>query len=163
MESDPTWPRSFEVERRALAEALRALVVDGIHHVGSTSVPGLSAKPIIDILVGVESLERARPVITLVAPLGYGYFPYRANDMHWFCKPDHGHRTHHLHLDPARSDQFQSELAFRDYLRAHPATSTAYANLKHVLAARFTEDREAYTAAKAPFTHEVLRLARSQA
>jgi GrpB-like predicted nucleotidyltransferase (UPF0157 family) len=156
---DPTWPERFELERRALVAAIGGFVVDGVHHVGSTAVPGLAAKPIIYILVGVESLEASRPCGSLVTPLGYQYFPYRAEEMHWFCKPDPGHRTHHLHLVPARSERFSGELAFRDYLRSHPEVSAAYTRLKRGPAARFSEDREEYTRAKAPFVEQVLRLA----
>ena len=157
---DASWPRKFEAERVALQELISPWVVGGIHHVGSTSVPGLAAKPVIDILVGVESLDRSRPCIDKVASLGYLYWPYRSDVMHWFCKPDPARRTHHLHLVPSGSPRYRDELAFRDALRSDPALTDRYAALKRDLAARFRADREAYTQHKAPFVSEVLAIAR---
>lgn len=153
---DPNWSLAFEAERAALLERIGPWVVEGVHHVGSTSVPGLAAKPIIDILVGVEGLERSRPCIEELAPLGYVYWPYRSEVMHWFCKPHPARRTHHLHLVPVGSRRYLDELDFRDALRADPALAARYAALKHGLAARFRDDREAYTRHKAPFIEEVL-------
>jgi GrpB-like predicted nucleotidyltransferase (UPF0157 family) len=156
---DPTWPLKFEAERAALEVCIGPWVSGGIHHVGSTSVPGLPAKPIIDILVGVEGLGRSRPCIEKVATLGYRYWPYRTDVMHWFCKPGPVQRTHHLHLVPAGSRRYQDELAFRDALRDDAALTGRYAALKHDLARRFRHDREAYTEHKAPFIREVLAIA----
>jgi GrpB-like predicted nucleotidyltransferase (UPF0157 family) len=119
-------------------------------------VPGLAAKPIIDILVGVEDLASSRACFPALARLGYLYAPHRADEMHWFCKPDPACRTHHLHLIPTHSDRFQDELAFRDRLRANPDQARAYAKLKHRLAARYEHDREAYTDAKAEFIRDIL-------
>jgi GrpB-like predicted nucleotidyltransferase (UPF0157 family) len=135
----------------------------GIHHVGSTSVPGLDAKPIIDILVGVEGLDESRPCFGRIAGLGYLYAPYRATEMHWFCKPDPSRRTHHLHLVPTDSRRFRDELAFRDYLRSHRDVAREYGDLKSRLAKQFEHDRERYTAAKADFIGAVLELATQQA
>jgi GrpB-like predicted nucleotidyltransferase (UPF0157 family) len=148
---DPGWPERFERERAALEGAIGEWIVGGIHHVGSTAVPGLDAKPVIDILVGVESLEAARACFDPLARLEYLYAPYRPEEMHWFCKPGPSRRTHHLHLVPAGSRRFEEELAFRDRLRADPAVAEAYAALKRELAVRFANDREAYTEAKAAF------------
>ncbi|MEX2107025.1 MAG: bifunctional GNAT family N-acetyltransferase/GrpB family protein [Solirubrobacterales bacterium] len=153
---DPRWPQLAERERAALEEAIGEWAVGGIHHVGSTAVPGLDAKPIIDILVGVEDLETSRACFEPLAQLGYMYAPYRSEEMHWFCKPHPSRRTHHLHLVPAGSRRFADELAFRDRLRAHPEIAREYASLKHDLAARFRDDREAYTDAKADFIRKVL-------
>jgi GrpB-like predicted nucleotidyltransferase (UPF0157 family) len=153
---DPDWPLRFESERAALEDHIGPWITGGIHHVGSTSVPGLPAKPIIDILAGVESLDRSRACIDAVAPLGYLYAPYRDDEMHWFCKPHPARRTHHLHLVPTGSRRFRDELAFRDALRADPALAARYAALKRDLAARFGDDREAYTEHKGPFIRAVL-------
>jgi GrpB-like predicted nucleotidyltransferase (UPF0157 family) len=153
---DASWPERFARERRALGAAIDAWVVGGIHHVGSTAIPGLDAKPIIDILVGVEDLESSRACLEPLAALHYLYAPYLPQEMHWFCKPHPSRRTHHLHLVPARSARFRHELAFRDVLRANPAIAVEYAALKHELAVRFGHDREAYTDAKADFIQGVL-------
>ena len=159
---DATWPLRFEAERAALAERIGPWVTGGIHHVGSTSVPGLPAKPIIDILVGVEGLEQSRPCLEKVAALSYLYWPYRTDAMHWFCKPGPVQRTHHLHLIPTGSRRYQDELAFRDALRGDTTLARRYAALKQDLARRFRHDREAYTGHKAPFVHEVLTIARDR-
>jgi GrpB-like predicted nucleotidyltransferase (UPF0157 family) len=153
---DPGWPAAFERERAALAEAIGPWVTGGIHHVGSTAVAGLAAKPTVDILVGVESLAASRACFDPLAGLEYRYAPYRSEEMHWFCKPDPGRRTHHLHLAPTKGRRYAEELAFRDRLRADPETAAAYAALKRELAARFPEDREAYTDAKSGFVRRVL-------
>jgi GrpB-like predicted nucleotidyltransferase (UPF0157 family) len=148
---DPSWPGLFEAEAAPLAEALGARLVGGIHHVGSTAVPGLGAKPIIDILAGVRDLTEAHECIPLVKPLQYSYAPYREDEMAWFCKPNPDARTHHLHLVPVRSARYRAELAFRDRLRADGAAAAEYESLKRELAARYAGDREAYTEAKAAF------------
>jgi GrpB-like predicted nucleotidyltransferase (UPF0157 family) len=156
---DQTWPARFEEERAALAAALGQSAVGGIHHIGSTSVRGLESKPIIDVLVGVRSLDESRPCLPTLIGVGYLYAPYRSEEMHWFCKPDPRRRTHHLHLVPIDSPRFRDELAFRDYLRGHPARAHAYGALKRRLATRFAHDREAYTDAKSEFIQATLRRA----
>jgi GrpB-like predicted nucleotidyltransferase (UPF0157 family) len=148
---DPQWPERFERERALLAEAIGPWAVGGVHHVGSTAVPGLDAKPTIDVLVGVEDLASARGCFESLAELGYLYAPYRPEEMHWFCKPSPSRREFHLHLVPVDSSRFQDELAFRDRLRADPKLAREYAELKRSLAARFPRDREFYTKAKGEF------------
>lgn len=153
---DPAWSVSFEQERDALAIAIGPWITGGIHHVGSTSVPGLDAKPIVDILVGVGNLKESRQCFEPVARLDYLYAPYLADEMHWFCKPDPRRRTHHLHLVPTGSQRYQDELAFRDRLRAEPEIAAEYATLKSRLADEFRNDRTAYTEAKAEFIRAAL-------
>jgi GrpB-like predicted nucleotidyltransferase (UPF0157 family) len=148
---DQAWPKRFEEERAALADAIGDWVFGGIHHVGSTSVSGLEAKPVIDILVGVRDLTESRSCFEQLARLGYLYAPYRSGEMHWFCKPHPSRRTHHLHLVPADSPRFRDELAFRDYLRTHRDVAKEYGALKRRLAKEFEHDREAYTDSKAEF------------
>jgi GrpB-like predicted nucleotidyltransferase (UPF0157 family) len=156
---DPAWPARFEDERRLLQPVLGEFISGGMHHVGSTAVPGLDAKPVIDILAGIADLAAARACIGSLAPLGYLYAPYRATEMLWFCKPSRVRRTHHLHLVPTGSARYRDELLFRDYLREHPGTRAEYARLKHDLAVRHRLDREAYTQGKAAFVREILRRA----
>jgi GrpB-like predicted nucleotidyltransferase (UPF0157 family) len=160
---DPAWPAMFEAERAELEACIGPWIPGGIHHVGSSSVPGLPAKPVIDILAGVETLDGSRPCIEKVVSLGYLYAPYRDDVMHWFCKPHPARRTHHLHLIPVGSPRYLDELAFRDSLRADPALARRYAALKLDLATRFGDDRESYTEHKSPFVREVLINARGRA
>jgi GrpB-like predicted nucleotidyltransferase (UPF0157 family) len=157
---DPRWPGAFGLERDALASLLSPWLAGPIEHVGSTAVPGLDAKPVIDIMVGVLGLEASRPAIAALTRAGYCYWPYREDVMHWFCKPSDSFRTHHLHLVPFESELWRDRLTFRDFLRTHPDVAAEYASLKHGLARSYEFDREAYTDAKGPFVARVLKLAR---
>jgi GrpB-like predicted nucleotidyltransferase (UPF0157 family) len=152
----PSWAARFEDERTHLKAAIGHWVVGGIHHVGSTAVPGLAAKPIVDILAGVRDLASSRACFEPLARLGYMYAPYRAEEMHWFCKLRPTQRTHHLHLVPVGSKRYREELAFRDRLRSHPAEARDYEALKHRVAVEFEHDREAYTTAKSAFIRALL-------
>lgn len=154
---DSAWPVMFEAERSQLAEALQPWLFGPIEHIGSTAVPGLTAKPVVDIMAGVQDLETSRAALEPVARLGYMYFPYRPDQMHWFCKPSPAHRTHHLHLVPFESQLWAERLAFRDSLRRSPDLAATYAALKRELATRYEFDREAYTDAKSEFVHSVVR------
>jgi len=153
---DPEWAARFEIERAVLAEAIGPWADGGIHHVGSTAVSGLAAKPIIDILVGVRDLETSRVCFDPLANLGYLYAPYLPEEMHWFCKPSPARRTHHLHLVPLDAQRFRDELTFRDQLRTDPQLAADYLALKRCLAERHRNDREAYTKAKGPFIRAAL-------
>lgn len=157
---DPAWPQRFAEEAEALQAHIGGWVTGGIHHVGSTAVPGLAAKPIIDIMVGVTDLESSRPCIDLLGELRYLYAPYRTETMHWFCKPDPARRTHHLHLVPTASPRFADVLAFRDLLRADPDAAAEYETLKRRLAESHPDDREAYTNGKDELVARLTRLAR---
>src|SRR6187402_1602298 len=100
---NPAWPATFLAERDLLAKVLEPWLVGRIEHVGSTAVPGLAAKPVIDIMAPVRDLESSRPASTALEAIGYCYAPYKAEVEHWFCKPSPEHRTHHLHLVPLDS------------------------------------------------------------
>jgi GrpB-like predicted nucleotidyltransferase (UPF0157 family) len=151
---DPAWPARFEEERKELQRVLGPWLAGPIEHIGSTAVPGLAAKPVIDIMAGVETLEGSRDAIEAAATLGYCYFPYQASIRHWMCKPSDAFRTHHLHLVPVNSPHWARPIAFRNYLRTHHDIATEYEQLKRGLALKFRLDREAYTEAKAPFVGE---------
>jgi GrpB-like predicted nucleotidyltransferase (UPF0157 family) len=154
---DPAWPSLFEGERELLAGVLEPWLVGSIEHVGSTAVPGLSAKPVIDIMAGVASLGSSREAISVLQNIGYHYSPYRADVMHWFCKPSPSFRTHHLHLVPYGSRLWTERLAFRDCLRSDPTVAHDYVELKLRLAETYRFERESYTEAKGPFIERVLK------
>ncbi len=158
---DAAWPERFATEAGMIGQTIGSLITGGIHHVGSTAVPGLAAKPVIDIMVGVADLALSRPCIELLEPLDYCYFPYLDDVMHWFCKPRPRHRTHHLHLVPTGSPRYLDVLAFRDYLRAHPGARADYETLKRQLADRYPHDREAYTEGKTNLVGELTEAARA--
>lgn len=154
VDHDPAWPARFEAERARLVRVLALWLAGGdgpIEHVGSTAVPGMPAKPIIDIMAGARSLDAARGCIPSVEAAGYEHWPYRPDVMHWFCRPSDVFRTHHLHVVPVGSRTWRERLAFRDALRDEPETARAYLELKRDLSARFRDDREAYTEAKSAF------------
>ena len=156
---DAEWPARFESERRWLQQLLTPWLTGDIEHIGSTSVPGLAAKPVIDMMAPVASLNDSRPAIVAASEAGYLHHPYRADVMHWFCKPSPHVRTHHLHMVPRDSPLWRERLAFRDALRTDPTLAQQYAALKMQLAAQFRTDREAYTVAKGPFVQRVLCMA----
>jgi GrpB-like predicted nucleotidyltransferase (UPF0157 family) len=156
---DSNWPRLFEDEAEVLRRALAPWLVGPIEHIGSTAIPGLAAKPIIDIMAAVETLDASRPAIVAAADVGYCYAPYEAEFRHWFCKPSPAVRTHHLHLVPIDSSQWIRPIAFRDYLRAHADVADEYEALKRQLAQRHPFDRTAYTIAKRPFVERVTAIA----
>ena len=156
---DPSWPGRFDEETKELRRALAPWLVGPIEHIGSTAIPGLAAKPVIDIMAGVETLDASRPAIAALVDLGYCYAPYRENSEHWFCKPSPAFRTHHLHLIPFESREWHDAIAFRDYLRAHSQIALEYEDLKRRLAQKYHFDREAYTEAKGPFIARITGVA----
>ncbi|MFG3579977.1 GrpB family protein [Micromonospora chersina] len=158
---DDRWPGLFAEEAALISRTIGPWITGGIHHVGSTAVPGLAAKPVVDIMVGVADLESSRPCIERLRPLAYCYWPYRADVMHWFCKPRPSHRTHHLHLVPTGSPRYLDVLAFRDHLRARPDARADYEALKRDLAARHPNDREAYTEGKTDLIGQLTEAARA--
>ncbi len=164
---DPSWPEAFAVERTALAAVLPARVA-GIEHVGSTAIPGLAAKPIIDIAVLVGAWEDAPGCISPIVGLGYvclgeAGIPGRL----FFRKPtatplpgqSYGGvaRTHHIHLFTLDHAQYARQVQFRDRLRADPRAVAAYDALKRSLAALHPDDVEAYAEAKSAFILGVIR------
>jgi GrpB-like predicted nucleotidyltransferase (UPF0157 family) len=155
---DLAWPRRFEAERALLEDVLRPWLRGGIHHVGSTAVRGLAAKPIIDMIAGVRDLEEAHAAFGPLAEHEYVYAPHRPTVAHHFSKPslDLSEVTHGLHLTEAGSDLWRERIAFRDALRADAALAAEYEALKLRLAEQHRNDVAAYTQAKRAFVARVL-------
>ena len=153
---DPEWAQLFLEEREALYRALSPWLKGTIEHIGSTSVPGLSAKPVIDIMAAVGTLKESEGAISAVRSLEYLHAPYRHEVMHWFCKPHPSFRTHHLHLVPYESPLWAAQITFRNRLREDRNIAAEYAALKRTLAASFPNDREGYTDGKSAFIGRVL-------
>jgi GrpB-like predicted nucleotidyltransferase (UPF0157 family) len=148
VEYDPSWPVAFEEERARLAPLIAGAE---IHHIGSTSVPGLAAKPIIDMVAVVDSYEL--PIARLVGEAGYQYpraFNAVLTKRRFLCYPKAQCRTHHMHLldDPHELTRY---LRFRDRLRVDPELARRYEALKRQLAELHRHDREAYTEGKSEF------------
>ena len=97
-EYDSSWPEKFEHEKNFLLSVAGEWNFGSVEHVGSTAVPGLVAKPVIDVMFGVKSLEESKPAIEVLVEYGYKYWPYKTEVMHWFCKPSDAFRTHHLYM-----------------------------------------------------------------
>jgi GrpB-like predicted nucleotidyltransferase (UPF0157 family) len=159
---DAAWPRLFAIEQQRLRGVLDPALLLGIEHFGSTAVPGLAAKPIIDILIAVTSLAQAKA--TMIEPiLGLGYVYWQDNpktDRMFFVKgmPPYGaRRTHHVHITELDGEMWQRRLTFRDYLRAHSDEAHRYETLKQDLAARYPTDRERYTDAKSAYIEALYR------
>src|SRR5580692_4218731 len=154
LDYDSNWPEFFQSLRKRIADVLGDLAV-AIEHVGSTAVPGLAAKPIIDIDVLLTSESMLPEAIERLARLGYVHqgdlgIPEREA----FLTPA-GAPAHHLYVCPLHSRDFQRHVGFRDYLRAHPTEAKAYGDLKKALAAQFRDDREAYMAGKDDLVKEL--------
>jgi GrpB-like predicted nucleotidyltransferase (UPF0157 family) len=155
VDHDPQWARRAQQELARVAEALGDTAAR-LEHVGSTSVPGLGAKPIIDMQVSVVDIERMDDYVGPLEALGYLFAPDPAfPDYHYFAKPHARPRTHHLHVCEHGSHQELRHLAVRDYLRAHPDEAARYERLKRELVREHPQDRLAYVAGKDAFMGEL--------
>ena len=155
VEYDPAWPSEF-VRLRDRAKAALGDVAVAIEHVGSTAVPGLPAKDLIDMVVVVESDDDVNEAIARLQAIGYrprGNLGVEGREAFWWPE---GEKRHHLYVSPTTSAELHAQVAFRDRLRADPAVARAYVALKRELAARHRNDRIAYTEAKTEFIEAVL-------
>jgi GrpB-like predicted nucleotidyltransferase (UPF0157 family) len=150
------WPRRFEAERRLLERVLAPWLEDGIHHVGSTAVPGLAAKPIVDMMAGVPDLEEARAAYEPLRENAYVYEPHRPGIAHHFGKRPPLGPGYGLHLTEPQSDLWRERLVFRDALRAYPELAAEYETLKLALARAHADDGAAYGLGKRAFVAGVL-------
>ena len=161
---NPIWAQLFEEERILLEDTFGDMILS-IEHVGSTSIPGILAKPIIDINIGVESLDVARDMKGRFERIGYEYRPFmpgqtfedlRAQEL--YVKGPESCRTHHIHVAVYGSDFWYRTLLFRDYLRQNCDRAKEYAELKTRLALEFADDRKSYSQGKSNFIRETLML-----
>jgi GrpB-like predicted nucleotidyltransferase (UPF0157 family) len=155
---DSGWSALFEGERALLEGALAPWLEGGVHHIGSTAIPGLAAKPIIDMMAGVSDLGQARAAFEPLKALSYVHTPHRPSIAHHFSKPSAqpSEVTHGLHLTEPGSDLWRERLAFRDALRQDPALAAEYEAIKRRLADEHPTDISAYTAGKREFVGAVL-------
>lgn len=161
---DPRWPLLFDQARAEILRATGPWVV-AVEHIGSTAVPGLAAKPIVDIMVGIRSLRDAPQCIAALLPLGWRYAPENEvsfRERRYFDKDLAGVRTYHLHMEETASEFWNRHLLFRDFLRTHPDVAQEYAQRKRELADKFRDQRDAYTDAKGPFIRAVEARARAE-
>lgn len=152
------WPDVFEQARDELVAVMSPLDV-GIEHIGSTSVPGLAAKPVLDMLLGVDCLRQVEMRIGSLARLGYDYIPRYERQLperRYFVRASIASLRVHLHAVARGGLYWREHLAFRDALREDAWLRSEYQKLKLGLAARFALDKSAYQAAKAPFIRSAL-------
>jgi GrpB-like predicted nucleotidyltransferase (UPF0157 family) len=160
---NPQWPLDFEMERNRIALALGKFALR-IDHNGSTAVPGLEAKPIIDIQISVAQLQPLRAYAEPLAALGYVHVPHADDAVcPFFHRPAEWPHTHHVHVVESGGIEERRALAFRDYLREHADVAREYAALKKHLAARTAAEdalsREAYANEKSEFIERVVQIA----
>jgi GrpB-like predicted nucleotidyltransferase (UPF0157 family) len=158
LDYDPQWPVLFEKEKEAIIAALgnRFLMIE---HIGSTAVPGLAAKPVIDIAVGIQSLVDAPALIPYIEQLGYIYEPTMEQlvpGRRFFWKGTPTVHTYHLHLAEPDHPVLLKPLQFRDYLRKHPDAVEGYGVLKRELAKKCVQDLDAYVAGKTGFVENIM-------
>lgn len=161
---DPQWPGLFKDEKARIAKlnGTRAAIIE---HIGSTAVPGLGAKPIIDIMIGVDTLCIADECIEPLESIGYKYVPeFEASipERRFLWKGTEAKRTHHIHMVEIISDFWERHLLFRDYLCTHPAEAENYYKLKTRLAGTYGADRDGYTDAKTSFIESIAESARME-
>ena len=165
---DPLWPASFELQRRLITPVLAPWLTRDIEHMGSTAVPGLPAKDIIDMLAVVADVDEARDSIPRMQGVGWVHAPEptdEADRQLSACFPSLALRTHHLHVVEEQSDDWRSWLAFRDYLRSHRDAADEYASLKKSLATEHGQDpnrRDDYRNGKAAFIRDITERARPE-
>ncbi len=160
---DATWPRKYEKEKTAILDQI-GLVGVQLEHVGSTAVPGLGAKPIIDILLGLQQFGDIDHCMPILEGMGYHYiFNFEAifPDRRFFYKRNqNGRRTYHVHMVEIGCPFWVDHLLFRDYLREHPGEAEEYYDLKLKLAGDYQTDRLGYNDAKTEFIQGVMGRAR---
>jgi GrpB-like predicted nucleotidyltransferase (UPF0157 family) len=153
------WAQIYEGERARIQAAIGPHILD-VQHVGSTSIPGIAAKPIIDIAVGVADYKGARVCIAPLEALGYTYHgEHGIPGRHYFTRGDP--TLYHTHMHETTSRAWGNLVLLRDYLLQHPEEAQAYEALKQRLAEQCRHDRRAYTDGKAPFIERILELARA--
>lgn len=161
---NPKWAEFFEEEKQLLKRIFGDTIL-AIEHIGSTAIPGMSAKPIIDINVGVESLDVARGMKEKFEKLGYEYRPFvpgkTKSDLKWqelYVKGPEAKRTHYIHVTVYGNNYWENDLLFRDYLRKNPTRAKQYAELKETLAKKHADDRRIYTKSKEQFINKTLEM-----
>ena len=157
---NPKWKELFKHERELISTTLSDFLVD-IQHIGSTAIPAIVSKPIIDIAVAIDDLSNIEQVITLLEEEGYEYRGEQGiPDRHLFVKGGEESRTHHIHVMDNTSFEWKKHILFRDYLIQHPSEAKQYSKLKKKLASEFEFDRGKYTDGKDEFIQRIIERAK---
>ena len=163
---DPEWVKKYEKEKNEILQAIGEYII-AIEHIGSTAVVGLASKPIIDILIGLSSLEDAKKCIPILKKMNYEYVPEHEKilpDRRYFRKQPDGtaNRKYHVHMVEINSHFWNRQLLFRDYLRKNPEVLKDYETVKRLLAKKFQNDRHSYTTGKEGFILLILEKAEKE-
>lgn len=155
---NPKWGEKFQIEAQKINHILGENII-AIHHIGSTAIPDIYAKPIIDILVEVKELVKVDARNSSMESLGYKVMgEFGIAERRYFCKHNQeGIRTHHVHIFEVNSKQVERHLAFRDYIIYHPEDAHKYSELKRSLAQKYPTDIDSYMNGKDGFIKEVDR------
>ncbi|MFE3897581.1 MULTISPECIES: GrpB family protein [unclassified Priestia] len=153
------WSKLFDEEREMLSSRLKKIII-AIEHVGSTSIEGLSAKPIIDIAIGVSSLDVIIELKEKVKALGYVEVPVSIDGKHVFARYKEKKITHFLHVMIYNQNLWIDQISFRDYLRSDPNAKIAYIKIKEELANKYPNDVVSYTNKKKKFVDDILKIAK---
>ncbi len=154
---NPGWKKLYKEEEKLLRLATGKYVLD-IQHVGSTSIPGAKAKPIIDIAVGVKNLKDGEKCIKPLRQLGYEYkHDAGIKGRHFFAKGSEKNRTHYIHIAKLNGRFWKNHILFRDYLRKHKTAVKEYNELKEKLARKYKDDRDTHTAQKDSFIQRIIK------
>ncbi len=161
VEYNPEWPKIYREEEKLIKKTLKSRI-RATEHIGSTAVPNLGAKNIIDIMAGVNNLKEADDCLTPLGNIGYKDVLPQPGETEWFyCVGKGPHSVgYHLHLVKQDSEHWKRQITFRDFLRSNPTTAREYFNLKKQLAAKYPTDRLAYTEAKTDFVRQTLTKAK---
>lgn len=151
---DRAWAKEAAMEKERLMSVCGEYV-EAIEHIGSTAIPGLCAKPIIDMSIGLKRFRDAPLLITPLNSIGYHFYKHFQHQM-LFCRGPNEKRTHYLHIMRYQGKKWKHDLAFRAYLRSHPSDRSRYAKLKHTLAKRYHSDRQSYSDGKHDFITSII-------
>jgi len=157
---NPKWILEYEKEKVIIENCIRENIID-IQHVGSTSIEGLAAKPIIDIAIGISSLEEGYKCIEPLEQRGYVYKGEAGiSGRLFFSKGDLHNTTHHIHVEQIDNINWRNQILFRDYLRLYADIRNEYDELKKKLALEYANDRETYTLEKSEFILDIIKRAK---
>jgi GrpB-like predicted nucleotidyltransferase (UPF0157 family) len=150
------WKKIFEEESKLISSTINEFLID-IQHTGSTAIPGMAAKPIIDIAVAIDSLSNIEKIIQFLQEVGYHYRGEQGiSGRHLFAKGDEENRTHYLHIMEKNHPEWKNHILFRDYLKSNPKVAKEYERIKRELAKKYESDRGKYTEGKSKFIQKII-------
>ena len=159
---NPNWKNDYEKEAELLKKVLKDYILE-INHVGSTSIEGLKAKPVIDILIVIKSLNEIGEIENILKDYDYDNRGQQGvSDRFFFAKGPEDARSHYIHFTEPNSDTYYSLVYFKRYLQDHPEYVKKYCNLKEELASKYKDERPKYTSGKSEFIRSVIDLAKEE-